>query len=217
MSDDPSAIDAYYEEAPRQGSVQDDSSPRRIPESENPGLQARTTQTPATPCAWATLEGLYQRHADNLRGYLRKLIGAGPPDPDDVVQAAFEKMSKVGDFNQIKNPHAFLWRTAQNVVTSEHRSSSVRERHVGNVTDVFYAETGDRLDPERVLLAEKELSLAVKAISAMPESRRCVLLMNRIDGMSVSQIGDKLGISGSAVRKRLVLAMAEVHRATGND
>ena len=184
------------------------------PPSENPGAPLEQDgPAQASLCPWDTIESLYARHADNLRGYLRKLVGAGPPDPDDVVQAAFEKLANVKNPGQIKSPHAFLWRTAQNIVSSEFRSASVRERHAGNVTDVFYSEKSDSLDPERVLLATKELSAVMSAVESMPPARRTVLLMSRVEGLSLTEISERLGISRSAVYKRLSVAMTELHTA----
>lgn len=166
---------------------------------------------------WAGIEALYERHASNLRAYLTKLLGSGPPDPDDVVQAAFEKVSTVDHLDQIKSPHAFLWRTAQNIVASEFRSASVRDRHAGNVTDVFYSNGGSSLGPERVLLAKKELSAVLRAVEAMPSARRTVLLLHRVEGLSLVEISQRLGLSRSAVYKRLALAMTELHNALNKD
>ena len=171
------------------------------------GNNRRTERT------WALVENLYSRHANNLRGYIRKLVGSGPPDPDDVVHAAFEKLSTVDDLNEIKSPHGFLWRTAQNIVISTYRSAAVRERHQQSVTDIFYPEQSDDADPERILLARRELSIVMRAIDSMSPSRRQVLLMNRVEGKSLLEIADRLGISRSAAHKRLTAAMTELHAA----
>ena len=100
---------------------------------------------------------------------------------------------------------------------SEYRSASVRERHKGNVTDVFYSEKSNTLDPERVLLSRKELSAVMRAVDSMPPARRTVLLMSRVEGLSLAAIGRRLGISRSAVQKRLSLAMTELHAATNRE
>ena len=165
----------------------------------------------------STLERLYARQASNLRDYLRKLVGSGPPDPDDVVQAAFERIATKKNFSDIKNPSAFLWRTAQNIVTSEFRSATVREKHRENIQDVFYATKSDDCDPERVLIARVEVSSIFEVLKTMKPKRRDALLMSRVDGLSVSEIARRLGLARSTVSKRLALAMMELDAAVNRD
>ncbi|MEM0952850.1 MAG: sigma-70 family RNA polymerase sigma factor [Pseudomonadota bacterium] len=159
------------------------------------------------------VDELYRRHAGNLLGYIRKLVGGGPPDPQDIVHAAFEKLASLDGPERVKNPHAFLWRTAQNILSSESRSASVRTRHVANVTDVFYTDGGNQVDPERVLLANRELTAIVRALETMPKKRRTVFLLSRVEGLSLIEISKQLGISRPAVSKRLLLALQDLRRA----
>lgn len=226
--DDKSAGFGSLTSAPLVSSVGNEVSPRREADEHNnhlskPDRTSVAAQEPeqsegdASTRPWATIEDLYIRHAENLRGYLRRLVGSGPPDPDDVVQAAFEKIATVGNLDRVKSPHAFLWRTAQNIVTSAYRHKSVRDRHEESVSDVFYSEKSDTLDPERVLLARKELSEVIRAVELMPPARRSVLLMSRVEGLSITEISERLGISRSAVHKRLSVAMTELHAAANRE
>lgn len=171
----------------------------------------------AKPIQHQWIDELYSRHASNLLGYLRKLVGSGPPDPQDVVHASFEKLASIDCPESIENPHAFLWRTAQNILSSEKRSASVRARHSVNVADVFYSDSGSGAGPERVLLAYKELSAVVAALECMPTQRRTVFLMSRVDGLSLTEIAKRLGISRPAVSKRLLLALKELRRAADRE
>lgn len=91
---------------------------------------------------------------------------------------------------------------------------SVRERHAINVADVFYSDSGNGRDPEGVLLANKELSAVINALESMPEKRRVVFLMSRVEGLSLLDISKRLGISRPAVSKRLLLALKELRKAT---
>lgn len=165
----------------------------------------------------ATLKSLYERYANELRAYLGKLLGTGPPDPDDVLQQAFQKVAEARNLDDINSPKAFLWRTAQNIVTSEYRSASVRDRHAESVKDVFYREKGDGFDPERVLIARRELATVFGVLETMNEKRRDVLLMSRVDGLSLAEIGRRLGLARSTVSKRLSLAMMELDAAVNDE
>ena len=159
------------------------------------------------------IASLYARHAESLLTYLKRLVGTGPPDPEDVLQEAFTKIAKAENFDQIKAPHAFLWRTAQNIITNEYRSTAVRERHVDNVADVFYSKTGDVSDPQHVLVARGDAESVLNALEQMDPRRREVVLMNRVDGMTLTEIARRLNVSRSAVSKRLSRAMVELYDA----
>lgn len=175
--------------------------------------ESTATRRPAIRPQNDWINELYQRHAGNLLGYIRKLVGRGPPDPQDVVHASFEKLASLEFPDRVENPHAFLWRIAQNILSSEARSAAVRSRHAINVIDVFYSDSGDGVDPERVLLAHTELSAIVAALESMPEKRRTVFLMSRVDGLSLVEISQRLGISRPAVSKRLLLALQDLRKA----
>lgn len=159
----------------------------------------------------AALRALYSRHSEDLLSYLKRLVGSGPPDPEDVLQEAFTKLANSKNFEEIRAPHAFLWRTAQNIIANEYRSSSVRNRHQSNVSDVFYSNCGDVFDPQRVLLAKADLTCVLEALDRMDSRRRDVLVMNKIEGISLTAISQRLQISRSAVSKRLGRALAELY------
>ncbi len=156
------------------------------------------------------LRGLYERQYANLRNYLRKLVGAGPPDPDDVAQAAFAKLAGRDSFDDIENLPAFLWRTAQNILISEQRRASIRRSNASDVKEVFSGPATDDFDAERVLIAKMEVNAVLSSLKTMTAKRRAILLMSRIDGYSNAEIGRRLGLARSTVSEHLARAMMEL-------
>ncbi|MEM0952855.1 MAG: RNA polymerase sigma factor [Pseudomonadota bacterium] len=170
-----------------------------------------TSQADVLPIAGsAALSELYDCLAEELRAYLTRLLGDGPPHPDDIVQTSFEKLARVADFDKIQSPSAFLWRTAQNTVTSERRALAVRQRHIETVKREYYEEKGAGFDPKRVLLAEVEIAAVLKRIEAMAANKREILLLSRLEGLSNAEIGRRLKVPTSTVRKRLAAALREL-------
>lgn len=159
------------------------------------------------------LEKLYRQYADELRRYLSRILGSGPPDPDDICQEAFRRLAEAKNLDEIKNPNAFLWRTAQNAIVSEQRKGAVRIKHTLNVERIFYPDRGDGFSPERVLLARAELSTILDVLENMDEKRREVLVMARFDGLSLAEIARRLGVARPTVSKRLAQAMLELDAA----
>ena len=159
------------------------------------------------------LKRLYRTQYQQLRNYLRKLLGMGPPDPEDVAQTAFAKLAARKDLDDIDNLSAFLWRTAQNIVMSEHRASAVRNKRAQDVKDIYSPERADGCDPERVLIAETEIETVLAVLKTMPERKRQILMLSRIDGLKNAEIARRLGLSRSTVSEHLARAMLELDQA----
>lgn len=60
------------------------------------------------------VERLYRSYSESMRRYIAKAFGAGPPDPEDAVQAAFEKYAALENRADVLNPRAFLMASARN-------------------------------------------------------------------------------------------------------
>lgn len=157
------------------------------------------------------LEVQYRRHWLSIRRYIVQRFGNGPPDPDDAVQAAFERFARIEERSSILDPGAFLRRTAHNFVLDHHRAEKVRAQHANLEADL---ETGaDDLNPERVLSSRERFAIINQAIAAMDEKRRDVLIMSRIHGLSSAEIARRLNCSPTLVKMRLAEAVILCQRA----
>jgi RNA polymerase sigma-70 factor (ECF subfamily) len=161
------------------------------------------------------LEALYRHYRQGLRRYIQTTFGAGPPDPDDVVQAAFERFAQLEDQDAIQNPHGYLVRAARNYVIDHQRRAEVRERNSEGIR--LIGEISDDWDAERVIAAREELNLLERAIQGLDERRRNVLIMNRIHGISCARIGEELGIPTTTVKDMITKAIAACERALRRD
>ncbi len=163
------------------------------------------------------LQKLYERQYHNLRRYLQKLVGSGPPDPDDVAQTAFARLSARENLDDIDHLPAFLWRTAQNIVSSERRAAAIRKANAPTLEALFVEDVTDASDPQRVLLARSELETVTAALHAMQPKRRDILLMSRIDGYSNAEIARRLGLARSTVSEHLSNALLDLEHALHPD
>lgn len=102
-------------------------------ESINPERNEQTAENSTSNNDQKILSSLYARQNEELLRYLRKLLGSGPPPPEDVAQSAFSQLAARGNLGEIKNLPGFLWRAAQNIISSEFRKKSrqgkSRRRH----------------------------------------------------------------------------------------
>jgi RNA polymerase sigma factor (sigma-70 family) len=170
-----------------------------------------TNPTQARFAGGASLESLYRRYSNRLRRYVARAFGAGPPDPDDVVHAAFEKFACVENKAQIGNPEAFLKKTARNYVLDQRRRDKVRSDHAAET--LYLSDDGDDLNAERVISAKERWEILERAIRSMDSRRRDVLIMNRIHGISFAEIARFRGFSPSLAKQLFAQALVICERA----
>lgn len=147
----------------------------------------------------APLAQLYRRHWTELCAYARRTFGPGPPDPEDIVQAAFVRFAALPASSQIANPRAFLFRTAHNLAIDAHR----RQSRAGAAAAELGAAPDESRDfsPEDVLVSREDLARLEAALATLKPKQRTALLMHRLDGASFAEIGRQLGMSPSGARK----------------
>ena len=154
-----------------------------------------------------TLGLLYRRHWDEICGYVRRRFGAGPPEPEDVAQAAFLRMSSRADLEAIENPRAFLYRIAFNVAVEERRRLAAKQRAESAVTEPDAMAADDR-DPERVLSGKERRRLLSIAFATLEPRTRQILIMSREDELSSAEIARRLGLSPTHVKRLIAQALA---------
>ena len=163
------------------------------------------------------LEILFADYFKPLVASLGAQFGAGPPDPEDIAQHAFEKLAERSDLSDITHIKAFLWRTGRNLALKGKRSENVRTRRDYDVEQIFFPSLGDDLTPERVLCAKEQLSLVKDVLSAMPERRRRAFILHRIEGLNFSDVARRLGVSRTAAIKHVARASADIDAALSGD
>lgn len=158
------------------------------------------------------LTDVYRQHWHALCRHVRTTFGAGPPEPEDVAQAAFAKLAAIEDLSGIANPGAFLRRTAHNIAIDGRRRNG-RTRRVEDNLKIFEAENED-LSPEDVLVSKEELERLNEVIINLKPKQRVALMLHRMDGLTFVEIAREMGVSASGARllvnTALVLCVAAI-------
>ena len=164
------------------------------------------------------LNDFYRRYCRELIAFVRAKVGAGPPEPEDVTQQAFLQYAALDEPDRIRNPRAFLYRTATNIVVNHRRRDVVIRRHVqSEMRDYEIFGERDGLNPEIVLLNKEQFAAVAVAVRKMPRRRRRFLLLHRIEGLTYAEIARRAGLSGAVVRKQVALAVRECASALPAD
>lgn len=145
-----------------------------------------------------SLAALYRAHWSELCRYIATRFGAGPPEPQDVVQAAFTKYAMLDDPQAVGNPRAFLHRTAHNVAVDAYRRKE-RFGHIAKDIDTLARGAVD-VSPEDVISSREEIGRLNAVLAQLPENQRTALLLHRLDGLSFADIAREMNISPSGAR-----------------
>jgi len=152
------------------------------------------------------LEGLYKKYSGSLCSWLRSRYGNGPPDPEDLAQSAFEKISHVDGLAEMSNPRAYLFTVAARNALDELRGLAVRRKYIHQVMVQYGDEVGE-ITPERVYSAREDIKALTRDIKKLSAVQREVVMRSRLLGQTYDEIKAETGWSSSAISRHLQNAM----------
>lgn len=128
-----------------------------------------------------------------------------------MVQEAFLRIYEHDNVSTIRNLKAFVWRTARNLVLDSKKIAHIRSKYDFEIERLYFCLKGENLSPEFVIGAKEQLQAINALLLTMPDRRRRALLLYRIEGLTLAQTADQLGISITAVRKHIARAQAQLN------
>ena len=139
---------------------------------------------------WNALDYLYARHADDVLKFVQSIV-RNRHDAEDVTQEVFAKLMRaIQRYEEQEVPFAaWITRVARNAALDH-----VRARRQIPVEEVRIAENGDDQATFETLYAFK------RALAALPETQRQVLVMRHIGGLSPNEIAERLGKTEASIQ-----------------
>ena len=155
----------------------------------------------------AAFSRLVERHQAAVRGFLRRMLGGGWAEADDVAQETF--LAAWQSLRALKEPagvRAWLcgiaWRKAQDRIRSSRR---------GAVRDNLWLET---VETPAGVSAEERMSVATAMAELPPDVRACVALC-LADGWSHGEASMALGLPLGTVKSHVARGRARLLKALG--
>lgn len=173
----------------------------------------RSTNDRERPHGSDTFEKLYDSLWSDLCGYIQAKFGAGPPEPADVAQTAFTRFAALDEPAQVKNPKAFLFATARNIVIDHYRRETRFDAYVSDVLHRSAEISLEAITPERVSLAKERFRILNDTVKQLPHKQQVVLSLNRFHGLSYSEISRKTGWSMSDISRQVTSAIQALSKA----
>jgi RNA polymerase sigma-70 factor (ECF subfamily) len=140
------------------------------------------------------------RHYAQLKGRLTRFLGNGDL-AGDALQDTWVRLQAREDAEPIANPAAYLVRMAVNIAVDLQRrqSRAVSFDEIEAVLEMADPAPG----PAQTVQTQSELEHVLKLLDRLPERRRAVLLMVRVDGLPQKEVAARLGVTKSVVEHEL--------------
>ncbi|MBR9805989.1 MAG: RNA polymerase sigma factor [Alphaproteobacteria bacterium] len=161
------------------------------------------------------LNHLFRDHYGELVGRLRKVFGSGPPDPEDVAQAAFSKLAGLENLTHIRSPRAFLFRTAINLGLNSNDKLRRGRNFVKSQLDGKLHPDVEEISPETVLMGKQDLERVASAIRKLSPKQKEILLRSRFKGETYAEIKKDTGWSEADISRQLGKIMALLQDEVG--
>jgi len=141
---------------------------------------------------------LYRRYLDRVYAYAFYQLG-DHHDAEDATERTFlAALAALPAFRDEGSTfRAWLFRIAHNTVANVHRSRS--RRRAVPLPDEFEPHAPDA-DPASLVARAEEQRRILRAVTALPDDRRQVVLLRFVDGLSTAEICQVLDRSPGAVR-----------------
>lgn len=130
---------------------------------------------------------------------------------EDLVQETFYRIIRRSDGDNIRNPEAFLFQTAANLLRDHARREATQASSLSSYADL--SNTTEVLSPERVLQSKQSLKSILAALESVSEVTRDIFILHRLENMKYKEIASLYGISQSAVEKHMMKAIAHLIRS----
>ena len=140
---------------------------------------------------------IFLRHRDRIWAVSVRTLG-NPADAADVLQETFIKaMRSAGSFRGDSAVTTWLHRIAVNTCLDHLRASSRRP------TDELVTDDSETSHPQPDRYAQRDTEIVVRsALAQIPEDQRVAIVLIDIEGLSVSQAAEILGIAEGTVKSR---------------
>jgi RNA polymerase sigma factor (sigma-70 family) len=150
--------------------------------------------------------GLAVEYGQRLRRFL-STRARNAEDISDLSQEVFLRLMRVHQHEFIRNPEAYLFTVASHVA----HQHALRESSIPKGVDVSELVAELQLasldDPVAYVETQQRLRHLQGALDQLPPKLATALLLHRFAGLSIEEIGDRLGVARVTAKKYLAQAL----------
>jgi RNA polymerase sigma factor (sigma-70 family) len=148
------------------------------------------------------IAGLVVSHGEHLRRFLMSRL-RNAADVPDIFQEVFLRMLRVPNHETIRSPEAYLFTVAQHVA-QQHALRQATMPMPAPLSQMMGDTHGTVVaDPAMQVAADQCLEVLQLALDQLPAKARAAFMLHQRDGLTVQEVGDRLGLSRGMVKKYL--------------
>lgn len=132
---------------------------------------------------------------------------------NDALQETWLRLEATAQIGVVHRPQPYLLRIAHNIAVKRR----LAERETTTLDDARAALSlvDDAPDPERAVAGKSESMALERALAELSPRRRDILLASRVEGVSLSEIAARYGLSQRMVEMELKVALVHCGRRMG--
>ncbi len=151
------------------------------------------------------LETYLEKRPALVRFFTARLRSPGAAE--DLVQELYLKLAALDPAEEIDNPSAFLYRTAQNLMLDRQRHDRRTALRDGAWAEVQDLRAGGEPAADDALAARRRLVKLAGIVEEMPAKMRQAFRLHKLDGLSHVETARSMNVSVSAVEKHISAAL----------
>lgn len=132
-------------------------------------------------------------------------------DVPDLAQEVFLRLLRVERHETIRNPEAYLFTVASHVIHQHALRRSSEPISVDITEALAELQTPESEDPTTRAEGAQRVEALEEILRELPPRVAAALVMQRIGGYTVQEIGDRLGVSRETAKKYLARAAEHCH------
>jgi RNA polymerase sigma-70 factor (ECF subfamily) len=146
------------------------------------------------------------RYGSRLRRFLAVRL-RNADDVPDLAQEVFLRLLRVEGYESIRSPEAYLFTVASHVI-HQHAMRRSSESVSVDITEVLSElRTSASDDPLDQAAHAQQIDELERILAHLPVRVATALVLHRVAGYSVQEVGDELGVSRETAKKYLARAV----------
>ena len=150
-----------------------------------------------------------------LRGPLQRFFATyrlNADDADDLTQEVFLRLVRPGQAGELRDPVAFVFTLARNLVRDRARRLYTRCARASVAIEEVELPCG-MPTPEQALEQQDRLRAAESVLASLKPNAREAFLLRRVYGHEYADIAARMGVSVSMIEKHMMAATAALREA----
>jgi len=153
---------------------------------------------------------IYHRYKQRVYGLVIKIIKSKEESEGLVHDCFIQLWEKRSDLVRERSLRQWLFTVAYNLSIDRLRYLSVRSEYVTYLKGVLHEPSLETEHQVNFSDLQKQID---EIVAGLPEKRRRIFLLSRMDGLSNKEIADRLGISQNTVENQLVSVLKTLRSA----